>query len=75
MFKEVFIVQCKSSGEFLTTMMNYTYNLNRAGFFNTRQEALDTAVNEFQFDFEIYSFFKRESDLPVNMGRALCPPM
>lgn len=70
MFVEVFIVQCQSTGEFLTPMMNYTFNLNRAGYFFDRQSAIDTAMNDLNFDFVIYSFYKRQADLPVLHGRA-----
>jgi hypothetical protein len=76
MFRQVFIVQCQSTGEFLTTRLNYTTNLNRAGYFYERQSAIDTGINEFDNDFVIYDFFKKESDLPVALGGgAKCPPL
>lgn len=65
MFRQVFIIQCQSTGEFLTMGLNYTHNLNKAGYFYDRQSAIDTAINDLDFDFVIYDFFKRESDLPV----------
>jgi hypothetical protein len=65
MFRQVFIVQCESTGEFLTHSMSYTHNLNRAGYFYDKQSAIDTAVNDLDFDFCIYDFYKKESDLPV----------
>jgi len=45
--------------------LNYTHNLNKAGYFYDRQSAIDTAVNDLDFDFVIYDFYKREADLPV----------
>lgn len=61
MFKQVYIVQCKSSGEFLTPRLNYTYNLNLAGRFNNKESAVNTALNDLDFDFMIYEFYERES--------------
>jgi len=77
MFIEVFIIQCQSTGEFLTPMMNYTHNLNKAGYFFNRQAAIDTAMSELNFDFVIYSFYKREADLPASHGGGSlsAPPM
>lgn len=59
MFKLVHIVQCKSTGEFLTPRLNYTYNFNLAGRFDDKQSALDTALNDLDIDFMIYEFYVR----------------
>lgn len=59
MFKLVYIIQCESTGEFLTPRLNYTYNLNLAGKFDQKNSAVETAVNELDFDFMIYEFYVR----------------
>jgi len=63
MFKHVFIVQCQSTGEFLTPRLNYTLNLNLAGRFDNKQSAVETAVNDLDFDFMIYDFYERDSQV------------
>jgi hypothetical protein len=65
MFRQVFIIQCQSTGEFLTHGMNMTKNLNRAGYMLNKQSAVDTGFNEFDTDFVIYDFYKKESELPT----------
>lgn len=64
MFRLVFILQCKSSGEFMTVNGFYTYNLNQAGLFVDKQAAIDTGVCSLETDFEVYQQYKRESELP-----------
>ncbi len=61
MFKQVFVVQCQSTGEFLTPRLNYSYNLNLAGRFNDKSSAIETAVNDLDFDFMIYEFYERNA--------------
>ncbi|UOF80599.1 hypothetical protein [Inoviridae sp.] len=82
MFRQVWIVQCRSSGEFLTYSGFYTYNLNQAGFFGDKQSAIDTAEHSLDVDFAVYDFYKRESELPAYMAGQLnrvsgftAPPM
>lgn len=60
----------------------YTHNLNQAGMFVDKQAAIDTGVCALERDFEVYSFYKRESELPTYMGEqlrrasgAVAPPM
>jgi hypothetical protein len=65
MFKHVFIVQCQSTGEFLTPRLNYTHNLNLAGRFPEKESALNTALNDLDFDFVIYDFYERENGTHV----------
>ena len=61
MFKLVYIVQCVSTGEFLTPRLNYTFNFNLAGRFNDKQSAIETAFNDLDMDFIIYEFYEREN--------------
>lgn len=82
MFRLVFILQCKSSGEFMTVNGFYTYNLNQAGLFVDKQAAADTGVSSLDTDFVVYEQYKRESDLPAYIGEqlrrasgAIAPPM
>jgi len=63
MFKLVFIIQCQSTGEFLTPRLNYTYNLNLAGRFDDKSAAVETAVNDLDFDFMIYEFYERDTQV------------
>lgn len=60
MFKIYYIVQCLSTGEFLTPRLNYTYNLNLAGRFSNKESAVETALNDLDFDFVIYEVYQRE---------------
>lgn len=59
MFKLVYILQCESTGEFLTPRLNYTYNFNLAGRFDEKQAAVETGINEFEYDFMVYEFYVR----------------
>jgi hypothetical protein len=61
MFRLVYIVQCQSTGEFLTPKLNYTFNFNLAGRFTDRGAAVETAVNDLEYDFMIYEFYERAS--------------
>lgn len=70
MFKQVFIIQCISTGKFLTHQLNHTYNMNRAGYLLDRQSAIDTGFNELENDFVIYDFYKPVSMLPAYCGGA-----
>lgn len=65
MFSRVFVVQCLSSGEFLTVHLQYAHQLNRAGYFLDRQAAIDTGVSCLGSDFAIHDFYKRDSELPA----------
>lgn len=48
--------------------MYMTKNLNRAGYFLNKSAAVDTGFNEFDSDFVVYDFFKRDSELPAYCG-------
>lgn len=82
MFRLVYILQCKSSGEFMTVNGFYTYNLEQAGFFIDKQAAIDTGLSSLDTDFVVYQQYKREADLPAYMAGQLnrasgftAPPM
>lgn len=68
MFRQVFIIQCISTGKFLTHQLNHTSNLNRAGYLIDRLSAIDTAFNELDNDFTIYDFYKKETELPYYLS-------
>jgi len=61
MYRLVYIVQCQSTGEFLTPKLNYTFNFNLAGRFTSKEAAVETAVNDLEYDFMIYEFYDRVS--------------
>lgn len=54
---QVFVIQCKSTGKFLTSMLNHTSNLERAGHSYTKQAAVDTGFLELDIDFVVYDFY------------------
>lgn len=65
MFVEVFIVQCVSTGEFLTPKLYYTKNVTLAGLFTSRESAVDTGFNDLGNDFRLHSFYIKEHQLPA----------
>lgn len=73
MFVRVFIIQCRSTGEFLTVHLQYTHSFKRAGLFSDRQAALDTGVSCLGSDFEVHDFYKKEHDLPAYVRPDACP--
>jgi hypothetical protein len=61
MFRRVYVIQCKSTGEFLTPNLFYTKSLKRAGRLYDVQEAMDTAdINISDRDYEIHSFYEKD---------------
>lgn len=75
MFCLVWVIQVKSTGEFLTPRLNYATRIHNAGFFTNKQSATDTAMNELDTDFEIFSFYMKETDLPSYcLGGERSPP-
>lgn len=57
-FVQVFVIQCASTGEFLTEDLNYSRSLKRAGRLYDVQEAAETAQFNLDHDFEISTFFE-----------------
>lgn len=63
MLARVYVIQRKSSGEFLTPGLFFSKSLKRAGRLNDYMEALDTAdANLSDGDFEIHSFYEGTPD-------------
>ncbi len=63
MLRRVFVIQEKDTGKFLTSGLNYTYNLNRAGRIADVSEAVETAVlNIGPGNFEVYGFYEEEQN-------------
>jgi len=62
-FRRAYIIQCVSTGEFLTPNDFWTKNLDRAGRVYDPQEARDTAEASISDgDFRIVSLWEGESD-------------
>jgi hypothetical protein len=59
---QVFVIQCVTTGEFLTSDLEYSRSLKRAGRLFDFQEAVETAHDNLDYDFEISSFheFKKQ---------------
>lgn len=55
---QVFVIQCASTGEFLTDDLNYSRSLKRAGRLFDVQEAAETAQFNLEHDYEIITFFE-----------------
>lgn len=58
-FRRVFVIQCKSSGHFLTESLRYTLDLSRAGRLTDPEEALDTAIYNLEDDYKIHAFYEQ----------------
>jgi len=57
-FRQVFVIQCRSTGEFLTEQLVYARSLRLAGKCESMDEALTTAMCNLSDDFEIFSFWE-----------------
>jgi len=56
-------------------MMNYALRVQNAGLFTNRQSAVETAMDDLDNDFEIFSFYIKESELPAYcIGGERSPP-
>ena len=58
-FRQVFVIQCTSTGKFLTQELCYAYSLRLAGKLLSLDEAVDTALCNLGEDFEVHSFWER----------------
>jgi hypothetical protein len=65
MFIQVYVIQCQSTGEFVTRLMNYSKSLSRAGIFTDRNAAVDTGFNDLGDDFQVHTFYMKEHELPA----------
>lgn len=59
MIREYFIVQCESTGEFLASDGSFCLLLQNAAMFTNPSDAVDTAINELNDDYCLFSFLKR----------------
>lgn len=57
-FRQVFVVQCKSNGLYLTEDCIYAISLRSAGRFYDIEEAQETARFNLSEDYEIHSFYE-----------------
>lgn len=58
--RRVFVIQCKSSGHFLTEDLNYDHSLKKAGRAPDLDHAVETAIEHLGEDFEVHSFFEAQ---------------
>ncbi|KAB2963856.1 hypothetical protein [Zoogloea sp.] len=57
---QVFVIQCKSTGEFLREDLTYSRFLTEAGRLHDVQEASETARDNLDYDYVISSFWEME---------------
>jgi hypothetical protein len=57
-FRQVFVIQCKSNGVFLTEELSFANSLRRAGRLYDIEEAQETARFNLSEDYEIHSFYE-----------------
>lgn len=58
--RQVWIIQCRSTGAFLTSDQSYSHSLKRAGRLHDKDEAIITATDNLDDDFEVHTFFELE---------------
>jgi hypothetical protein len=58
--RQVWVIQCKSTGAFLTSDLSYSTSLKRAGRLHDKDEAITTASGNLDDDFEVHTFFEVE---------------
>lgn len=59
--KRVFVIQCASSGEFLTWDLSFAHSLKLAGRAPDYEHAFETAREYLDDDFEIHEFYENRS--------------
>lgn len=64
-FVQVFVIQCKSTGEFLREDLTYSRLLADAGRLYDVQEASETAQFNLDYDYAISTFFEYERVGPI----------
>lgn len=57
---QVYVIQCKSTGEFLREDLTYSRLLAEAGCLHDVQEASETAQFNLDYDYAISTFFEYE---------------
>ena len=62
-FREFFLIQCRSDGRFLTCELGFSHLVREAGRLYDVEEALETAFQNLEGDYLIFSAFERVGDL------------
>jgi len=57
MYSHVWIIQSNVSGRFLCPDLSMSFNMRLAGFFESEDAAIDTAIHHFHDNFTIYDFY------------------
>lgn len=60
--RRVYVIQCASSGEFLTWELGFAHSLKLAGRAPDMEHAVETAREYLDNDFEIHSFYEPVSE-------------
>lgn len=68
MFRQVFIVQSVSTGEFIGFPMPFTTDVSKAALFNSRIEAIETAIDALHDDFRVFAYYKKVVLEPSLLG-------
>lgn len=58
-FRRFFIIQCRSTGAFLTEDLNYTNLAEKAGRLYCPYEAVDTAKHNLDDDYAVFSAWEQ----------------
>lgn len=58
--KQVWVIQCRSTGSFLTQELHFSRSLRSAGRLYDKAEAVETAHSNLDDDYEIHTFFEVE---------------
>jgi len=56
--QHVYVIQCASTGRFLTSELEYAYSLKFAGRAPDYEHAVETARDHLDDDFEIHEFYE-----------------
>lgn len=56
--RRVYVIQCRSTGHFLTNDLGFAYSLKLAGRAPDLDHAVETAHDHLDDDFEIHSFYE-----------------
>lgn len=62
-FREFFIIQCRSDGRFLTSELGFSRLVREAGKLHNVDEALETAFQNLEGDYVLFSAFEKVGDL------------
>ena len=63
--RQVWVIQCKSTGAFLTSEQGFSSSLRRAGRLTNPEEVTETAVSALDDDYEVFSFYEIVQTLEV----------